>query len=144
MRGGNPGTGAHGYGMARADVIIENGTIVGEGGVFTADVIIADGRIAALTLDASDWSAAERIDATSLWLIPGGIDTHTHFEEPDPHLLEGFASGGAAAAAGGLTSVVEMPQAHPTTTTAELLRQKQRLVEQNAVVDIALWGGVIG
>ncbi|MDF3043443.1 MAG: dihydroorotase, multifunctional complex type, partial [Thermomicrobiales bacterium] len=134
----------HRHDMAHADVIIENGTVVDEGGAFTADVVIADERIAALTLDASDWSAAERIDATGLWLLPGGIDTHTHFEEPDPRLLEGFASGGAAAAAGGLTSVIEMPQAHPTTTTAELLRQKQRLVEQNAVVDMALWGGVIG
>jgi allantoinase len=144
IRGVNPGTKADRTGMARADVIIENGTVVGEGGAFPADVVIADERIAALTLDASDWTAAERIDATGLWLIPGGIDTHTHFEEPDPRLLEGFASGGAAAAAGGLTSVVEMPQAHPTTVTPELLRQKQRLVEQNAVVDMALWGGVIG
>src|SRR5215207_6034784 len=108
IRGVNPGTKADRTGMARADVIIENGTVVGEGGAFPADVVIAE----------------ERIDATGLWLIPGGIDTHTHFEEPDPRLLEGFASGGAAAAAGGLTSVVEMPQAHPTTVTPELLRQK--------------------
>ena len=49
----------------------------------------------------------------------GGIDVHTHFEEPDPDLLEGFTTGGAAAAAGGVTTVVEMPQAHPTTTTAD-------------------------
>src|SRR5688572_11484962 len=144
IRGVSPGMKADRNGMARAEVIIENGTVVGEGGVFPADVVIADGKIAALTLDASDWSGAERIDAAGLWLIPGGIDTHTHFEEPDPRLLEGFASGGAAAAAGGLTSVVEMPQAHPTTITPELLRQKQRLVEENAVVDMALWGGVIG
>jgi allantoinase len=130
--------------MARADVIIENGTVVTEGGMFPADVIIADERIVALTLDASDWAAAERIDASGLWLIPGGIDTHTHFEEPDPRLLEGFATGGAGAAAGGITSVVEMPQAHPTTITGELLRQKQRLVEENAVIDMALWGGIIG
>src|SRR4051794_7701968 len=130
--------------MARADVIIENGTVVGEGGFAPADVVIVDERIAALTLDASDWSAAERIDAAGLWLIPGGIDSHTHFEEPDPRLLEGFASGGAGAAAGGITSVVEMPQAHPTTINRELLLQKQRLVEQHAVVDMALWGGVIG
>ena len=143
-RGFSLGTKADRNGMAHADVIIENGTVVGEGSVVSADVVIADERIAALTLDAGDWSAAERIDATGLWLIPGGIDTHTHFEEPDPRLLEGFASGGAAAAAGGITSVVEMPQAHPTTITPELLRQKQCLVAQNAVVDMALWGGVIG
>src|SRR5215208_3181544 len=143
-RGVNSGTEADVHGMAHADVIIENGTVVIEGGVFLADVIIADERIAALTLDSSSWSAPQRIDAAGLWLIPGGIDTHTHFEEPEPRLLEGFTSGGAAAAAGGLTSVVEMPQAHPTTITPELLRQKQCLVEQNAVVDMALWGGVIG
>src|SRR5215210_4499428 len=144
IRGVSPGTKANRNGMARADVIIENGTVIGEGGVVSADVVIVDEQIAALTLDASDWSTSEHIDASGLWLIPGGIDTHTHFEEPDPRLLEGFASGGAAAAAGGLTSVIEMPQAHPTTTTPELLRRKQRLVEQNAVVDMALWGGVIG
>jgi allantoinase len=144
IRGVSPETKADRNRMARADVIIENGTVVGEGGVFLADVVIADERIAALTLDAGDWSAGERIDATGLWLIPGGIDTHTHFEEPDPRLLEGFASGGAGAAAGGITSVVEMPQAHPTTITRELLLEKQRLVEQNAVIDMALWGGVIG
>ncbi len=144
IRGVSPGTRDHRHVMADADVIIENGTVIGEGGAFPADVVIAGERIAALTLDASDWSATERIDATGLWLMPGGIDTHTHFEEPDPRQLEGFTTGGAAEAAGGLTSVVEMPQAHPTTITPELLRQKQRLVDQNAVVDMALWGGVIG
>ena len=96
-RGVSPGTKADRNDMARADVIIENGTVVGEGGVVSADVVIADERIAALTLDAGDWPAAERINATGLWLIPGGIDTHTHFEEPDPRLLEGFASGSAGA-----------------------------------------------
>jgi dihydroorotase-like cyclic amidohydrolase len=130
--------------MAPADVIIENGTIVSEGGVFAADVIVVNERVAALTLDASTWHAEERIDATGLWLLPGGIDAHTHFEEPDPRLLEGFASGGAGAAAGGLTTVVEMPQAHPTTTTVDHFREKRRLVEQNAIVDMALWAGAIG
>jgi allantoinase len=130
--------------MARADVIVEHGTIVTEGDSFSADLVIAGGRVAALTVDASDWTATERIDASGLWVMPGGIDVHTHFEEPDPRLLEGFASGGAGAAAGGITTVVEMPQAHPTTTTPEHFREKRRLVEQNALVDMALWGGVIG
>jgi adenine deaminase len=71
--GGNSGTEADLQGMAHADVIIENGTVVIEGGVFLADVIIADERIAALTLDSSSWSAPQRIDAAGLWLIPGRI-----------------------------------------------------------------------
>ena len=130
--------------MADADVIVEHGTIVSEGGVFPADVVIAGERIAALTTDASGMPARQRIDARGLWVMPGGIDVHTHFEEPDPRALEGFASGGAAAAAGGLTSVVEMPQAFPTTLTPEQFEEKTRLVAQNAIVDMALWAGAVG
>jgi allantoinase len=130
--------------VADADLIVENGTLVTEGGAYAADLVIADGRVAATATDASAWSAGERIDASGLWVLPGGIDVHTHFEEPDPRLLEGFASGGAAAAAGGLTAVVEMPQAHPTTLTPEQFAEKCRLVARNAIVDMALWGGLIG
>ena len=130
--------------VPNADLVIANGTIVGEGGVFQADLIVNDGRISVITADSSGWESRVRIDARGLLVLPGGIDSHTHFEEPDPRLLEGFATGGEAAAAGGLTTVVEMPQAHPTTTTAEHLREKQAIVAQNAVVDMALWGGVIG
>lgn len=130
--------------MAQADLIIENGTIVSEGGLFVEDLVIANGRVSAFATDASSWEAAERFDATGLLVLPGGIDVHTHFEEPDPNLLEGFASGGASAAAGGLTTVVEMPQARPTTTTPKQFAEKRRLVEQNAIVDMALWAGAIG
>lgn len=130
--------------MPDADVIIEHGTIVTEGGVYPAGVVIAGERIAALTNDASGMPARERIDASGLWVLPGGIDVHTHFEEPDPRALEGFTSGGAAAAAGGLTSVVEMPQAHPTALTPKQFAEKTRLVAQNAIVDMALWAGAIG
>ena len=130
--------------MADADLIIENGTLVTEGGAYPADLVIAAGRIAATATDASGWTARERIDASGLWVMPGGIDVHTHFEEPDPLLLEGFASGGAAAAAGGLTAVVEMPQAHPTTLEPEQFQEKRRLVAEKAIVDMALWAGVTG
>ena len=133
-----------GLSMADADLIVANGTLVNEGGSFTADVVVAGERIIALALDTADWVAQERIDASGLLVIPGGIDVHTHFEEPDPNLLEGFASGGGAAAAGGLTTVVEMPQAHPTTTTPEQFAEKRELVARNAIVDMALWAGAIG
>ncbi len=127
-----------------ADLIIENGTMVTEGGVYAVDLVITAGRVAALTTDASDWPGNERIDATGLWVMPGGIDVHTHFEEPDPQELEGFTTGSAGAAAGGITSVVEMPQARPTTLTPELFSEKRRLVEQHAIVDMALWAGAVG
>jgi allantoinase len=127
-----------------ADLVIQNGTIVAEGGSYQADLIVNGETIAVITADSTSWDAQQRVDARGLLVLPGGIDSHTHFEEPDPRLLEGFTTGGQAAAAGGVTKVVEMPQAHPTTTRAGHLREKQDLVAQNAVVDMALWGGVIG
>jgi allantoinase len=123
--------------------IIQGGTLISESGARRGDLVLAGEIIAGIALD-SDGIEGTRIDARGLWVLPGGIDAHTHFEEPDPRLLEGFASGGAAAAAGGLTAVVEMPQAHPTTLTAEQFRQKRALVAEHAIVDMALWGGVIG
>jgi allantoinase len=123
-------------------VAVTGGTLVTGEGQVRADLLLDDGRIAAWMADAGEAEADERIDASGLWVIPGGIDVHTHFEEPDPDLLEGFTTGSMAAAAGGISTVVEMPQAHPTTTSARLLREKAAIVETNAIVDVALWGGV--
>jgi allantoinase len=124
--------------------IIEHGLVVTDSGRFRADLLIDDERIVGLVHDASDIAADERIDASGLLVMPGGIDVHTHFREPDPELVEGFQTGGEAGAAGGITTVVEMPQAQPTTTTLAHLREKQDLLRLNAIADMALWAGVIG
>lgn len=118
------------------------GVIVTGSGSHRADLVIRDGVVSGWHLDASGIDADETIDATGLLVLPGAIDVHTHFEEPDPNLLEGFLTGTMAAAAGGVTTVVEMPQAHPTTTTAEHLRQKRDIAERTSIVDMAFWGGV--
>lgn len=124
--------------------VISGGLVVTESDQVAADVVVEDGRIAALLADASAVQADERIEADGLLILPGGIDAHTHFREPDPDSREGFTSGGRAAAAGGITTVVEMPQAGPTTTTAEHLAAKRSCVGAAAVVDMALWAGVAG
>jgi len=127
-------------------VVVHGGTIVTEAGEVRADLVVEGERIAGIVADAGEVEADERVDAGGLLVLPGGIDVHTHFEEPDPGpaFREGFATGGAGAAAGGITTVVEMPQAFPTTVTAEQFREKVGLVERHAVVDMALWAGVIG
>ena len=125
--------------------IITGGTVVTGDRQVRADVVVDGERIVAVTEDGAHVADAERMDAQGSSVMPGGIDVHTHFEEPDPDLLEGFTTGGAAAERPeGVTTVVEMPQAHPTTTTAELLQEKIGLVERNAITDVALYGGVIG
>jgi allantoinase len=123
--------------------IVHGGLVVADYGRFRADLVLDGERIVAITTDASDLPADERIDATGRWVLPGGIDVHTHFREPDPETREGFVTGGMGAAAGGITTVVEMPQAGPTTTTAALFRAKVERVTAAAIVDMALWAGVV-
>ncbi|MDQ2682503.1 MAG: allantoinase AllB [Chloroflexota bacterium] len=125
-------------------VVIEGGMVVTHDGQFRADVVISDERVASLTLDASDVEADHRIDAHGLLVLPGGIDVHTHFREPEEFTKEGFFSGGQGAAAGGITSVIEMPQADPTTVNAEQYGAKRNQVSKTALVDMALWAGIVG
>lgn len=96
--------------------VIAGGTVVTAAGESWADIVVDGGRIVGITGGEAIGEDIARVDARGLLVLPGGIDVHTHFEEPDPELLEGFTTGGSAAAAGGITTVVEMPQAHPTTT----------------------------
>ena len=122
---------------------ISGGTIVTGEVMARADLLIRDGKIVGWIEPTAETPGVEVIDATDLWVMPGAIDVHTHFEEPDPRMLEGFETGSHAAAAGGITTVIEMPQAHPTSTIAAHLREKAAIAEEKSIVDMALWGGVI-
>ena len=83
--------------MAKTTVIT-GGTIVTDTGEFRADLVINGERIAGIVADGGDIQYADRIDATGLLVMPGGIDPHTHFREPDEFTLEGFTSGSLGAA----------------------------------------------
>ncbi|MDP9374675.1 MAG: allantoinase AllB [Chloroflexota bacterium] len=126
--------------------IVRGGRVVTEYGTFRADLVVRDGRIAALTADAGDLTAGadEIIDATGLTILPGGIDPHTHMREPSRADREGFATGTAAAAAGGITTIVEMPQADPPAIDGASFALKRAGVEAHALIDVALYGGAVG
>ena len=124
--------------------IIEGGTIVTPESQFRADLIITGERITGIISDARGMLADERIDASGKLVLPGGIDVHTHFREPEEFTKEGFTTGSHGAAAGGITTVVEMPQADPTTINGDHFQAKRLRVGKTAIVDMALWGGVIG
>ena len=125
-------------------LIVTGGTIVTLAAKFRADLIVIGERIAGIVTDANDIAADERIDASGLLVMPGGIDIHTHFREPEEFTKEGFTSGSHGAAAGGITTVIEMPQADPTTINADQLRAKRLRISKSSIVDMALWGGVVG
>lgn len=129
--------------MGDGRTIIHGGTVVTTDGPIQADVVIHGEQIVAIMADAGEVDG-QRIDAGGMIVVPGGVDVHTHFREPDVRNVEGFETGSRGAVAGGITTVVEMPQASPTSSTGAHIREKRDLIGKSSLIDVALWGGVIG
>jgi len=130
--------------MGAAEWVIASKRVVTPDGIVAAAVVIADGRIA----DVRDYGAApdgaRRMDAGEAVVLPGVVDTHVHVNEPGRTEWEGFETATRAAAAGGVTTIVDMPlNSVPVTTTVEALVQKARAAAGRALVDYAFWGGVV-
>jgi allantoinase len=125
------------------DVLVRGATVVGAGPQRRLDIGVADGLIAALGPELAG-PATDEIDAAGLHLLPGVVDAHVHFNEPGRTDWEGFETGTRALAAGGATAAIEMPlNAHPPTVTAAAFDEKRRCLERSALVDVALWGGLV-
>jgi dihydroorotase len=125
---------------SNADLVIKGGRIVGLDSVFAASIAVRDGRILALGDEDSMPAAAETIDATGLHVLPGAIDVHVHFRDPGYPHKEDWASGTAAAAFGGVTTVFDMPNTIPPTGTPEILAAKHAIAAGRAHVDFGLYG----
>jgi len=107
------------------------------------DIGISEGKIVALGPNLSGKATSE-IDATELTIFPGVIDSHVHFNEPGRKEWEGFASGSRAAAAGGTTTIFDMPlNAHPPTIDGPSFDAKRVAAEKSSFVDFGLWGGLV-
>jgi allantoinase len=107
------------------------------------DVAVTDGVIAEVGPELA--GGREEIDARGLAVLPGVVDAHVHFNEPGRTDWEGWASGTRALAAGGGTACVEMPlNAHPPTVDGAAFDAKVAAARASAVVDFALWGGLVG
>jgi allantoinase len=122
--------------------IIAGATVATDTAVREADIVIAGGRIVALTGRGEGGAADERIDARGLVALPGAIDMHAHFEDPGHTEREDFTTGTMSAAAGGITTVIEHPLTYPPVTTAALYREKRDMASRKVVVDFALWGAL--
>ncbi len=120
--------------------LIHNATIVNEGRIFVGSVAIEDDKIVEVSENSehSDYSAySEIIDATGMILMPGVIDTHVHFRDGgnSENPAGTFYSESRAARAGGVTSVIDMPNTKPQTTTLEALEAKEALAARDSAVN---------
>lgn len=122
---------------------VHGGTVVLESGPREADILISStGRIDAVTEHVQPLPSHKQIDARGLLVFPGVIDAHAHLDDPPGGPGEDFLTGTHAAAAGGVTTVLDMPQGAPTVTSLDELEEKQRIVGPKAVVDYGLWAGM--
>ncbi|MBC3841907.1 allantoinase AllB [Streptacidiphilus sp. 4-A2] len=107
-----------------------------------ADVVVREGRITEV-LPYGAAAGGELVDLAGLVLLPGLVDTHVHVNEPGRTEWEGFATATRAAAAGGVTTIVDMPLNSIPPTTAAGLDAKRKASHGQLFVDTGLWGGAI-
>jgi allantoinase len=126
------------------DLVVTSRRVVLPGGVRGAAVAIAGGKIAAVLDPARVPPGARVVDVGDDVVMPGIVDTHAHLNEPGRTEWEGFDTATRACAAGGITTIVDMPlNSIPVTTTVGALEEKLRAVEGHAWIDHGFWGGVV-
>jgi allantoinase len=127
-----------------SDIVFRGRRVVTVRGEEACCVVVRDGSIAALTPYDEPPADAECIELGDAVLLPGLVDAHVHLNEPGRTDWEGFDSGTRAAAAGGITTVVDMPlNSVPATITAAALATKRDAAHGRCHVDVAFWGGVV-
>jgi dihydroorotase len=123
----------------KIDLVINGGTIVSPDASYAASLAIKDGVIHAIGAPEAMPEAKQTLDVTGLHILPGAIDVHVHFRDPGYPQKEDFASGTAAAAFGGVTTVFDMPNTLPTINNAEALADKHKIASAKAYVDYGLY-----
>lgn len=126
------------------DFAVKNANIVTEKEIFPGEIYVKDGKIAAVvsTQEEQDGFDADKvIDAGGKYLMPGIIDPHVHGGHGTPE-RETFECAGKAAAAGGVTTILEQPLSEPSTVTEKAFLDKKAEAEKSFVVDFGLWGGL--
>jgi dihydroorotase (multifunctional complex type) len=111
----------------RADLVVRNGSVVSSRGVWRGDVPVRSGLILAIPVGRWEGKGSVEIDASGLVVMPGGIDTHVHLMDPGDPERENFAMGTAAAAAAGVTTIIEHTHGWPVTNVSRLSEKLSHL-----------------
>jgi dihydroorotase (multifunctional complex type) len=121
--------------MPDMDLLVAGGTVVTSRGRRRANVAVSEGRISYVGPDVP--TAAETVDAAGLLLLPGGVDTHVHLMDPGSVDREDFPTGTGAAAASGVTTIIEHSHGQPVRTVDDL-RDKRAYLKARSNVDYGL------
>lgn len=120
--------------------LIKDATLVNENQIYSADVLIENGRISKIA-PLIEHPGALEIDASGMHLLPGSIDDQVHFREPGLTHKANIFTESTAAVAGGTTSFMEMPNTVPNTLTQELLEQKYQIAKQTSWANYSFFMG---
>ena len=126
--------------MEPVDILIKNAKVVSPESTIEACIAIRGEKIVAVGAEEVMPPAKQVIDAGGKYVIPGAIDSHVHFRTPGYEYKEDWYTGTGAAARGGVTTVLEMPNTNPPTGTVAALKQKQEIAGSQAVVDFGIYG----
>jgi len=123
----------------RFDLILKNGTVVTPGQSYKGDIGVKNGKITYAVKPDESYTADEVYDADGKHILPGVFDSHVHFRDPGLTEKEDFQTGSAAAALGGITTVADMPNTIPVTSTSERFCEKLNIARTQSYVDFALY-----
>ena len=131
--------------MSAFDLVLRAPRVVTAAGEVARCVAVRDGRVAAIEPLAAGLAGELTVTlADDEVLLPGLVDTHVHVNEPGRTEWEGFASATRAAAAGGITTILDMPlNSIPPTVDVAALEVKRKAAEGQVHVDVGFWGGAI-
>ncbi|MBN2336015.1 allantoinase AllB [Candidatus Bathyarchaeota archaeon] len=122
------------------DLVIKNGLLVLPSGVTEGSVVVDGGKIVGI-VRSGEPRADRVVDASGKVVLPGMVDMHVHLRDPGFPERENFESGTRAAAAGGVTTVVDMPNTVPATVTVKAFEDKKKIANAKSIVDFAFIGG---
>ncbi|MFK0201055.1 allantoinase AllB [Streptomyces lavendulae] len=127
------------------ELVLRSTRVITPEGTRAASVAVAGGKITAVLAHDAEVPAGARLeDFGDDVLLPGLVDTHVHVNDPGRTEWEGFWTATRAAAAGGITTILDMPlNSLPPTTTVDHLRVKQEVARSKAHVDVGFWGGAL-
>lgn len=125
------------------DLVVKNALIVTNKAIQKGGLAVKDGKIVAIGQENYLPEAVETIDAGGNYLIPGGVDVHVHFRDPGLTYKEDFSTGSMAAAAGGITTIFDMPNVQPPTLNVENFEIKRKIAAEKSYVNYGIYAYLV-